>query len=45
MGFLLIWNFNSIRPTAEVNNKGDYLYRKLKENNVDITRNTPHRQL
>ena len=37
MGSLLIWNSNSIRPTAEENNKGDYLYRKLKENNVDIT--------
>ena len=37
MGFFLIWNSNSLRPTAEGNNKGDYLCRKLKElNSVDL---------
>ena len=31
MGSFLIWNSNSLIPTAEGNNKGDYLCGKLKE--------------
>ena len=37
MGSFLIWNSDSLRPTAEGNNKGDYLCRKPKElNSVDL---------
>ena len=38
MGFFLIWNSNSLKPTTEGNNKGNYIYRKLKElSNIDVT--------
>ena len=38
MGSFLIWNSNSLKPTTEGNNKGNYICRKQKElSNIDVT--------
>ena len=37
MGSFLIWNSNSLKPTTEGSNKGNYIYGKLKElSDIDV---------